>query len=42
MDIYNMEKITASVNDKLEQFMTYCEKWVTYITPRRPEFIFIN
>jgi len=36
---YNMEKITAFVYYfKLEQFLTYWEKWVTYITPHRPDF----
>uniref|UniRef100_A0A3Q2X1G0 Reverse transcriptase zinc-binding domain-containing protein n=1 Tax=Haplochromis burtoni TaxID=8153 RepID=A0A3Q2X1G0_HAPBU len=42
MEIYNMEKITASVNHKLEKFTSYWENWVKYITPHRPDFIFTN
>jgi len=37
MEIYNMEK-----NYKLEDVLAYWEKCVTYITPHRPDFIFIN
>lgn len=40
MDIYKMERITAFVNHNLEKFALYWEKWVTYITPHRPDFNF--
>lgn len=42
MDIYKMEKITAAVNHNLEQFNSRWEKWVEYVTPHRPDFIFTN
>lgn len=42
MDIYKMEKITASVNHKLEQFASHWENWVNYVMPQRPDFIFTN
>jgi len=42
MNIYNMEKITAPVNYKLEQFLAYWGNYFTHITPDRPDFIFIN
>jgi len=38
-DVYNMEKMIRLLT---EQFVTYWEKRVTYITPHRPDFIFIN
>jgi len=42
MDIYKMEKITAFVNHKMENFASYWENWVKYVTPHRPDFIFTD
>lgn len=42
MDIYKMEKITASVNYKSEHFASRRQKWVFYVKPYRPDFSFTN
>lgn len=35
-----MERITAFINHNLENFASQWEKWVNYVTPHRPDFIF--
>ena len=34
-----MEKVTFSLNWKLDVFMTHWEKWVHFIRPLRPDFV---
>ena len=42
MDSYKMERITAFVNYKSEQFASRWQKWVFYVEPLRPDFTFTN
>ena len=39
IEIYTMEKVTFSLNLKLDVFMTHWEKWVHFIRPLRPDFV---
>ncbi len=42
MDMYKMEKITAFIKHKLEQFTSHLEKRIHYVTYPKPDFIFTD